>query len=122
MSGAGAHTRESLEAMFAASQLPAEMRRTTLCTDLAVYAARSAGGVVKGYNVWDNPTAEAAPASCNDGHDFALVGGRFVVDIWARDVELTAPRAVYDLHDPADLPEALRLFGPPERWEDGPAV
>jgi hypothetical protein len=112
---------QELERRFSEASLPPEINSSVICSDMALYVAQEMGGEVWGYWNIDNPTAQAAPDSAGYiGHDFALVGGRFIVDIWARDVEMTATRAVFDLEDPADATEIRRLYGERQAWESIP--
>lgn len=50
-----------------------------------------------------------------DGHDFAIVDGRYLVDGWAKVFE-SRPRAVLDLLDPADQEEIHTYYGDPALW------
>jgi hypothetical protein len=68
---------------------------------------------IVGYD--ENPEAEAASGG---DHDFALVDGRYIVDGWAKEWEMSADRAVHDLEDPADAAEIGRLYGDSSGWRD----
>ena len=107
---APAVTRETLEAWAAALK-----RDTVICTHAALAAAQAFGGQVWGYLCEDNPQALAGRAE--GGHDFALVGERYLVDVWRLEFE-DATRAVYDLV--ADATEVERIYGPRDRWERVP--
>lgn len=65
--------------------------------------------------------SRAAMAEHAEGHDLALVDGRFLVDGWAAHVAEIGP-CVLDLHDPADVRTALRLHEPFETWTTRPLI
>lgn len=52
------------------------------------------------------------------GHDFAIVDDRFLVDPWARLVAGVRDEIVYDLADPSEAAEAIRIYGHPARWAE----
>jgi hypothetical protein len=56
-----------------------------------------------------------------EGHDFAVVDGRFIVDGWVTGVGLEQPgRAtpgLYDMQDQDDAAEIVRLYGDKTAWE-----
>lgn len=52
-----------------------------------------------------------------EGHDFALLDGRYLIDAWAK-LFPARPRAVLDLLDPADQEEILTYYGDPKLWGD----
>lgn len=64
--------------------------------------------------------SHAALAEHADGHDLALVDGRFLVDTWAAHLVMETSRCVLDLADPADFAEAQRLHEPFEAWTRPP--
>lgn len=63
------------------------------------------------------PTAAGADA---DGHDFAIVDGRYIVDPWAHDVANISEHGVLDLKDARDAAEIERLYGPRSSWAPVP--
>lgn len=69
---------------------------------------------IRGFAGEDNPKAQVA----DDGHDFAIVDDRYIVDPWATDIAETSERGVFDLKDPADAAEIKRLYGDPKTWRD----
>lgn len=85
-----------------------------ICTNCARYICATFGGVVVGYATQDNPSAVLGVGI--DGHDFAIVEGRFLVDLWAVDTEMASTRYVHDLEDVADRAAVERLYGDPDRW------
>lgn len=82
------------------------------CTDSSTYLAARLGGWVYGYTSEDNPTAEVGEAE--GGHDFVVVGDRWLVDFWAWDTYQLPD--LYDLDDPADKALVLKRYGPPVNW------
>jgi hypothetical protein len=72
-------------------------------------------GRVRGFWVDDNPEATDVASVC-DGHDFAVVDDRYVVDGWAVHVEGITKQVVWDLKDSMEQAKILRLYGRPEKW------
>ncbi len=108
--------KERLEWVFDYERLPSELLGSASCSELALSIVLNFGGCIVGYWNWDNPGAKAAPGY--DGHDFALLEGRYIVDIWVRDVEHTSERAVFDLCDYEDRRLAFELYGDPATWTE----
>lgn len=56
-----------------------------------------------------------------EGHDFAIVDGRFIIDGWLTGVGLEQPGrvtpGVYDMQHPDDAAEIARLYGDRNAWE-----
>jgi len=82
------------------------------CTNTAVYLADRLDGDVYGYLIEDNPTAVVGEGE--GGHDFTVVGDRYLVDFWAQD-SYQYPW-LYDMKDRLDMKEVLRMYGDPEKW------
>lgn len=108
--------KQMLEFVFAHEHLEGVLIESASCSELATAVVMNFGGRVVGYWNWDNPGATAAP-DC-DGHDFALLGDRYIVDIWVRDVAHTSERAVFDLADADDRRRAYELYGEPGAWKE----
>lgn len=89
------------------------------CTDSALRVAHHFHGRVYGFSARANRAA-LLNASCADGHDFALLRGRFIVDWWAHRWARVVDRAVFDLRREADLHRVITLYGDPESWERVP--
>ncbi len=87
------------------------------CFASARRVADAFGGSVIGYDCEDNPTAEIPDPDTADGHDFALVENRFVVDFWAACVVGLLDCPIFDLSCPADRAMVLRLYGPTDAWK-----
>jgi hypothetical protein len=89
-----------------------------ICTSWANMVATAVPGRsrVRGFWVDDNPEASDIANVC-DGHDFAVVDDRYIVDGWAVHVEGISKRAVWDMQDPGDRQSVLRMYGRPERWQ-----
>lgn len=86
------------------------------CTDGARRVVQAFGGQVVGYFASDNPTALIGHAYC-DGHDFALVNGRFVVDYWAFRVAMIIDRPVFDLKNQRDRLQIVQYYGCESNWK-----
>ena len=87
----------------------------SICTSAAAIIGREFGGVVCGYWAKDNRAADIG-ALLSEGHDFAVIVGRWLVDYWAFRVARVSPRAVLDLRLPRDKKLAQRLYGRQESW------
>lgn len=86
---------------------------------------------VLGFMCRDNPKAVGI-ARLADGHDFAVVDGRYVVDPWLTEVESgritvhtgevvdLGGRGVFDLMDDDDADLVAALYGDPATWKDVP--
>ena len=89
------------------------------CTDCAAYIVEKEGrGRVIGYKEGKNPTEHATGTHPGDGHDFAIIDDRYIVDEWVKETTGQSKRAVFDLDNPADLPEVRHLYGEPRTWEE----
>lgn len=87
-----------------------------ICTDWADYVRRAYGKRAKlyGFHTENNP----APGMENfDGHDFAVVDGRYIVDGWLPNIEGLHHSAVIDMQDPAEKETVAKFYGNPKRWE-----
>jgi len=87
--------------------------RVGTCTECAERVVEKFGGVVVGFFHADNPTAQVAEAE--DGHDFAIVDSRYLVDPWQSSVY--GDPAVYDLTEPSDVARVHVLYGDPSQWQ-----
>ena len=79
--------------------------------------ARRFGGAVFGYCSSDNPTAAIGEPDY-DGHDFALVGNRWLVDYWAWHVAGLITTPFFDLADENDRSIVSRFYGPHANWSE----
>lgn len=85
------------------------------CTASARRVVAEFGGRVLGFYREENPAGEIV---CDEeGHDFAFVADRFVVDFWAVYAASVSDRAILDLTDADDRSTALRLYGPQDAWK-----
>lgn len=65
----------------------------------------------------DNPASLCAKEEYHpEGHDFAIVNERFLVDPWVRLVAAVEQQIVYDLDDPVDLEKATQIYGLRQNW------
>lgn len=91
------------------------------CTDAAIKVANAFGGRVVGYSASRNRSALVGGAYC-EGHDFALVENRFIVDYWAFRVARLTTKPVFDLNSREDQGLAARFYGNADSWEDVPVA
>lgn len=83
------------------------------CTNGArLICARAGQGRVYGYRDSDNPGTVCGEFA--DGHDFAVIEDRYVVDYWIKWVACLSERAVFDVM--ADADEVKRLYGDRLSW------
>lgn len=104
-----------------ASVLP-DGGRASSCSDCAYYIRELESNTAI-YGFWSKDNPSWAGAKLQDGHDFAIVEGRYIVDPWIKETEGLSKRAVFDLETPADAREINRLFGNPLNWQlvEGPS-
>lgn len=94
------------------------------CTCCAERMIELAGnGEIYGWPEDENVTSIVA--SDGQGHDFAVIDKRYLVDAWLKNVDGPAgyigERAVFDLDNEGDLALVLRLYGDPGTWVKGGA-
>lgn len=94
--------------------LPGDYGDFGICTNGAQFVVDTVGGIVVGFDEGRNPSAHKA---FRDGHDFALVAGRFLVDLWAKAYPCVNKDAVIDLADPGQISEHLHKYGDVKTWE-----
>ena len=97
-----------------ASLLP-NGQRAANCSDCARYI-RSRERNTTIYGFWSQENPRWAGSHLYDGHDFAVVDGRFIVDPWIVETERLSRRSVFDLKDPADRMEIRRIYGAECSW------
>ncbi len=88
------------------------------CTDSARRIANRFGGKVVGYYCRQNPTAQIGMKLCGEGHDFASVADRYIVDYWAYRIACVTRSPVLDLSRRRDREIALKLYGDPSKWQE----
>lgn len=86
----------------------------TRCTSSAMMIAYDFGGTVWGYEFDDNTDKNKIAFDCG-GHDFAIVG-KYLVDYWAKYVDLSAGRSILDLTDPGDIEIVIKKYLPLNKW------
>lgn len=84
-----------------------------ICTSTSVYLASRLGGDVYGYSIENNPDAIVGKEEF--GHDFTVIGDRYLVDFWARDTY--QHRDLYDLWDPEDRDLVRKMYGDRKKWK-----
>lgn len=89
-----------------------------VCTDGACQVLSHMGrGEIWGYAGDNNQHAKLGMHDVGEGgHDFAVVDGRYLVDVWLKHVDQTVDRSVFDLEDKADAKEVADLYGDKSKW------
>lgn len=87
-----------------------------ICTYGAQYVIKDLGeGDLYGFFVKDNPV-EDSEITGSEGHDFAVIRGRYIVDLWIKHFVQTEDKAIFDLQDPEDAAKITELYGDPRKW------
>lgn len=87
------------------------------CTNSADYVVRTLGeGARYGFSVSDNQSVVDKEIIDAGGHDFAVLRGRFIVDLWIKHWAGSSQKLVFDLWDKKDHAEIKALYGDPEKW------
>ena len=82
------------------------------CTNCAWYVVERLGeGRVFGFAAEHNPAATDGEIVGCGGHDFALVGQRYLVDLWISLYTGAHRRVVHDLHDPEHFGMVHKIYG-----------
>ncbi|MBU2761164.1 Eco57I restriction-modification methylase domain-containing protein [Acidithiobacillus sulfurivorans] len=71
---------------------------------------------IVGFETSDNPDCAVSRENWGDGHDFAIVDHRYLVDAWAKLVEGLRQRIVYDMLDDQDVRIVAETYGDPLKW------
>jgi hypothetical protein len=84
-----------------------------VCTNYAMAVFSAVDPSLEPRLVWigDRQSPEAKIVSQYESHDFCIVGGRYIIDAWAKNLEEYTPRAVLDLCDPIDQALIGLLYG-----------
>lgn len=93
------------------------------CTEYARYIRSKLPGrvAVVGFSNEDNPSCAIVRDRLHPGgHDFALVDNRYLVDPWIKLIKQYSERTVFDMADPHDAAEVLRIYGPASSWKNIP--
>lgn len=90
---------------------PIEQSEIGRCTSTACHIAKPLKGKVMGYHHDDNPSALSEDAG---GHDFAVIGGRYIADWWAGSYHDVPD--LWDMKNPTHMNEVRRLYGDPDKW------
>lgn len=91
-----------------------QMGRCTNCAWYVVDSLRE--GEVFGYHIDMNPTVTDDVILACGGHDFAVVGGRYIIDIWVSLYTGSQTRVVFDLNDPGHFGRIRAIYGDPRCW------
>lgn len=87
-----------------------------ICTNGADKVIELVGeGVRCGFFIEKNPVTHPEIDGAG-GHDFAVIGQRYIVDPWISLFTGAEDRSVYDLHDPKDAEIIKHIYGDVEKW------
>lgn len=90
-----------------------------ICTYGAQWVRDDLGeGDLYGFFVKDNPVADSEISGAG-GHDFAVIRGRYIVDLWIKHYVQTEDKVVLDLQDPEHAETISKLYGDPGKWTLG---
>ena len=97
-----------------------------ICTDWSCYVRRELGDRAKlyGFDVETKRYEGGAEegdyevlARGFDGHDFAVVDDRYIVDGWLTNIEGLHDKPVIDMQDPANAKVIKSIYGNPKLWD-----
>jgi hypothetical protein len=93
---------------------------SVVCTNYAKHIKKTLAQrnvEVVGFMCSDNQDCTFTRMDLAEGHDFALVDGRYLVDPWMRLVcGYDNVPMVYDLLEPGEAKEAQHMYGARDRW------
>lgn len=90
---------------------------SVICTSWAEFVVAALGKRAKMYGFYCEENPAPGMEQFAEGHDFALVDGRYIVDGWIKNVIGETSRAVFDLKDPADAEFIRNYYGKPKKWK-----
>jgi N12 class adenine-specific DNA methylase len=91
-----------------------------ICTNYALQVQQAMPNhdvQIVGFENRDNPDCAVSRENWGDGHDFAIVDHRYLVDAWAKLVEGLRQRVVYDMLDDQDARIVAETYGDPLKWD-----
>lgn len=101
--------------------LPEGFGQMGRCTNCALFvASRIETAVVAGFRVESpdqNPSCTHEVIRTVMGHDFAVVDGRYIVDLWISLYNGSEDKTVFDCLDPEDRNKIVEIYGNPAFWE-----
>ncbi|EPX84789.1 hypothetical protein Salmuc_01362 [Salipiger mucosus DSM 16094] len=86
------------------------------CTGFALEIQEKLGDRVAVYGFFAEDNPGTVWDRLANGHDFAVIDDRFIVDPWVSDMEQEG-QGVYDLEDDDDTAEIARLYGARANWD-----
>lgn len=102
------------------AMLPEGFGQMGRCTNCALFvASRIPNAVVAGFRAEDpdqNPACTHEVIRTVMGHDFAVVEGRYIVDLWISLYSGSEDRIVFDCLDPEDREKIVEIYGNPACW------
>lgn len=89
-----------------------------ICTNSAIFVIKEMGeGELYGFSSEENPSATHSEIQGSDGHDFALLRGRYIVDLWISHFTGCEEKVVYDLLDKRDHAKIKEIYGDLNAWK-----
>lgn len=106
-----------------AQSLLSDGSSAVFCTNYARLIQRTLAGEHKvqvvGFACEDNPVSRIGREHCpHEGHDFAWIDDRYIVDPWLTLVASEGNQFVFDAQDPRDAARMLDLYGAHHCWRD----
>lgn len=88
----------------------------SICTNSATYICGVLGhGDIYGFSAQQNP-AFAERVKIPNGHDFAVIHSRYIVDPWISLYTGDSEQGTFDLRDPKDAELIREIYGDPSIW------
>jgi hypothetical protein len=88
----------------------------SICTNSATYICGVLGhGDIFGFSAEQNP-AFAERVKIPNGHDFAVIHSRYIVDPWISLYTGNSEQGTFDLRDPKDAEIIRGIYGEPSNW------
>lgn len=88
-----------------------------ICTNSAKFVIQTLQeGELYGFVTDDNPSVTHSEILSSEGHDFALLRNRYIVDLWISHFTGCEKQMVYDLWDVKDHVKIKEIYGDPTAW------
>lgn len=108
---------EDEETVFERTGTPSAMCWAWAAEAKASLADAAPGCLVEQRGFWCSDNPGTSTADHCDGHDFAVVDGRWIVDGWLPFVSGCDVPSVLDMQDPADAQAIRTWHGDPTLWD-----
>lgn len=88
------------------------------CTNGAHYVGKLVGvHRCQVFGFYDHENPGTVTGEFAGGHDFAVIDGRWIVDLWSKHFSGLSTRCVFDLESDSHALEIKRLFGDRSKWK-----